>query len=277
LIIDTHTHFYDPSRPEGVPWPAPANQLLYRTVLPADFVAVAAPHGVTKTVVVEASPWPADNDWILALAEDNPAIVGLVGNVEPNQPDFGARLQEWARNPRFRGIRCGGRHLETMAAGSFLADMKILAEADLSLDLLIRQEHFAAAIRLAEALPTLRIVINHIGHMPINGAALEAGWVEWYQRLSAPPNMLMKVSAVLEQSVSQPAPTTLDFYRPTLDLLWASFGADRLLYGSNWPVLERAGAYGAAFDVVSQYFTEKGEAAYRSYFWENAQRVYKVQ
>ncbi len=276
MIIDTHTHFYDPRRPQGIPWPPPENKLLYRTVLPADFVAVAAPHGVTSTVVVEASAWPADNGWILELAAQDPTIVGLVGQVAPNQADFGAMLQQWAVNPLFRGIRCGGRYLEAIEAGTFLADMAQLAGADLSLDLLIRQEHFVAASKLAQQFPELRIIINHIGHMPIDGGPISAAWVDGYGQLAAQPNIAMKVSAVLEQSTLQPAPVDVDFYRPTLDLLWASFGADRLIYGSNWPVLERAGDYGAAINVVKGYFAEKGETAYARYFWENAKRVYRV-
>ena len=73
-IIDTHTHFYDPTRPQGVPWPPPAERTLYRRVLPPEFVAVSQPHGVTATVVVEASPWLEDNQWVLDLATDNPVI-----------------------------------------------------------------------------------------------------------------------------------------------------------------------------------------------------------
>ena len=72
MIIDTHTHFYDPSRPQGVPWPGPENELLYRTVLPEHYRQIAEPEGVTGTVVVEASAWLDDNQWILDLAKDDP-------------------------------------------------------------------------------------------------------------------------------------------------------------------------------------------------------------
>ena len=72
MIIDTHTHFYDPYRPEGVPWPPRDDALLYRRVLPEDYKAVAVPEGVTGTVVVEASEWVEDNGWILDLAATEP-------------------------------------------------------------------------------------------------------------------------------------------------------------------------------------------------------------
>src|SRR3954466_9628238 len=67
-IVDTHTHFYDPRRPGGVPWPPESDKLLYRPVLPADYLALARPLGIVGTVVVEASPRVADNDWLLELA-----------------------------------------------------------------------------------------------------------------------------------------------------------------------------------------------------------------
>src|SRR5947209_6291608 len=76
-IIDTHTHFYDPMRPQGVPWPPKEDKLLYRRVLPEHFQNLTKSQHVTGTVVVEASAWVEDNDWILDLAAKNPIIVGL--------------------------------------------------------------------------------------------------------------------------------------------------------------------------------------------------------
>src|SRR5205809_6764170 len=105
MIIDTHTHFYDPTRPQGVPWPPPDDTVLYRRVMPENYKALAVPEGVTGTVVVEASQWVEDNEWILDLAAREPFIVGFVGNLQPGSPDFGANLERLAANPLFRGIR----------------------------------------------------------------------------------------------------------------------------------------------------------------------------
>jgi len=275
MIIDTHTHFYDPTRPQGVPWPSPENKLLYRTVLPADCRALAEPEGVTGTVVVEASGWLEDNQWILDLAAKDRFIVGLVGNINANRPEFAAELTRFAANPLFRGIRCGGRYFADIKQGSFLADMALLASKDLQLDVLVQQDQFDGLISLAQRIPTLRIVIDHIGHMPIDGQAISAEWEANYQRLAAQPNLFMKVSALIEQSTIQPAPAEVAFYRPTLDVLWHTFGEERLIYGSNWPVSERSGDYAQTINIVKAYFSEKGDAAYQKYFWQNAQAVYK--
>ena len=67
-IIDTHAHFYDPSRPAGVPWPPKDDAKLYRTVLPPEFRRITAPLGIKGVIKVEASPLPEDNQWVLDLA-----------------------------------------------------------------------------------------------------------------------------------------------------------------------------------------------------------------
>ncbi|MCX6047350.1 MAG: amidohydrolase family protein [Chloroflexi bacterium] len=275
MIIDTHTHFYDPTRPQGVPWPAPDDKVLYRTVLPEDFAQVAVPEGVTGTVVVEASGWLEDNQWVLDLAAANPLLVGLVGQMEPGSAAFDALLARFAANPLLRGIRCGGRYFVPPMARYVLADLEKLSKRGLSLDLLIGPQQIDGVVDLARQLPELRIVINHIAAMPITGRALDSAWVERYQALADHPNLSMKVSALLENSTVQPAPTEVDFYRPTLDALWQTFGADRLIYGSNWPVCEHAGTYATTIAIVKKYFAEKGEDASAKYFWKNSKRVYQ--
>ena len=99
MIIDTHTHFYDPSRPQGIPWPPEDNELLYRTVLPEHHRNLSSSEGVTGTVVVEASAWLDDNQWILDLAADDPWIVGLVGHVDPNRAEFGGEIERLSAKP----------------------------------------------------------------------------------------------------------------------------------------------------------------------------------
>lgn len=275
-IIDTHTHFYDPSRPQGVPWPSPDNKLLYRTVLPNDCKVLALDEGVTGTIVVEASSWLEDNQWILDLAASDPFIVGLVGNLTVGRAEFAGELARFASHPLFCGIRCGGRTIGQINA-AILRDLELLAKHDLQLDLLIGAEQWTGLLTVAKELPDLPIVINHIGLMPVNGEALDPVWIERYQQAASFPNLYMKVSGLLENSVIRPAPTELDYYRPTLDTLWSTFGEDRLIYGSNWPVCEVAGSYASCINIVRHYFAEKGDAASQRYFWRNALQVYHFQ
>lgn len=274
MIIDTHTHFYDPSRPQGVPWPSADSELLYRTVLPEHYRALAEPCGVTGTVVVEASAWLEDNQWVLDIAEEEPFIVGLVGHVDPGD-GFAEHIDRFAENPLFRGIRCGGGYFQDVEQGSFLGDVEKLVEKDLELDVLISKPQFGELFKLAQRLPELRIVINHIAHVPIDGNTPDAEWLDGIQQAAEFPGIWMKVSALLEQSKLQPAPADADYYAPTLEAMWEAFGEDRLIYGSNWPVCERAGDFATAFGAVRDFFAAKGEEASEKYFWRNAQAAYK--
>src|SRR4051812_10851567 len=175
-IIDTHTHFYDPSRPQGVPWPARDDKFLYRTVLPKDYRALHVPRPVSGTVVVEASPWIEDNQWILDLAAPDSFIVGFVGNLPIATDEFAGLLKRFTANKLFRGIRIGARKDDLANNSPLLRDLKLLADHDLSLDLLGGQEILDFAARISEHIPNLRIIIDHLAGVRIDGQTPPADW-----------------------------------------------------------------------------------------------------
>ncbi len=274
-IVDTHTHFYDPSRPQGVPWPGKGTKL-HRTVLPADWLALAAPHGCRETVVVEASPWVEDNQWILDLAEKEKSIIGFVGHLDLG-PEFAANLRRFAKNPVFRGIRWSSSLLlDTAKHAEVLAGAKLLAEHGLELDLNGQAAALPAAAQLATEVPELRIVINHLG-APGDPKALRPEWRPAIMAVAQKPNVYMKVSALVEQvkGAEGNSPRDTAYYLPILDHLWEQFGPDRLIYGSNWPVSDKGGSYDVVFGLVREFFTSKGTEACEQYFWKNAQAAYR--
>ena len=288
MIVDTHTHFYDPARPQGVPWPSPGEEHLYRTVLPRHYKALAEPEGVTATVVVEASPWVEDNQWILDLAAADPFIVGLVGHLDPGSEDFARQLDRFGENPLFRGIRLGafsagsllgpeGRrdHFAGLEGARILADLATLAQKDMALDVLAGHEHLEGVGEVARRLPELRIVINHVAQARIDGKAPDPSWLESMQRAAEHPQVYCKVSGLMESSLVRPAPAAVEFYLPVLDALWEAFGEDRLIYGSNWPVSEPSGTYAQVQGIVSSYFNAKGGEAADKYFYKNSRAAYK--
>lgn len=275
-IIDTHTHFYDPTRPEGVPWPDKGTPL-YRKVMPADWQALARPHGVRETIVVEASPWLEDNQWVLDLAAQEKSILGFVGNLDPTDASFAQLLKRFAANPLFCGIRWRGEFigLEKNQRGVLNA-AKLLASQGLQLDLNGHVTTLPQAIKLAADVPDLRIVIDHLGN-PGDPKAMNPSWKTEIQKLSRHPQVFMKVSALVEQieyPVGQ-APTDTAYYLPILDHLWETFGPDRLIYGSNWPVSDKGAPYATVFNIVDSYFTSKGAEAREKYFWKNSLAAYR--
>lgn len=275
-ILDTHTHFYDPTRAQGVPWPPKNDRVLYRPIYPSEFLELARHHGVTGTVVVEASPWLEDNQWVLNLAKDHPCIRGVVGNVKPGRAEFSSELKRFARHPLFRGIRVGVWEKAALADAAVLRDLRQLADLGLALDVLTGPDRLTEVARLAEAIPTLRIIIDHCANVRVDGKAPPAAWLDGLRACGAMPNVFMKVSGLVEGTGRDDgsAPSDETFYQPTLDAVWRAFGESRVLFGSNWPVSARFANYATVFNIVATHARGLGSVAAEKYFSGNAVTAY---
>ncbi len=275
-IIDCHTHFYDPTRPEGVPWPGKGTSL-YRTVLPEHLRALKQFRRVTGTVIVEASPLIEDNQWLLDLAKDDPFVVGIVGNLKPGEPDFAKLLNRFAVNPLFRGIRVNVGLVKQLIEKNDFADFKRMADLGLALDVNGGPDTPAALAELAPKVPSLRLVLNHIGNVRITKDAPPADWQTGIVAAAKQPNVFVKISALVEGAArdGEKAPRELDFYRPYINVVWQAFGDDRVIYGSNWPVSDRAADYETLQRLALEYAFERGEQATRQFCSLNAKRAYQ--
>jgi L-fuconolactonase len=277
-VIDTHTHFYDPSRPQGVPWPPRDDKLLYRTVLPKDYLALPVPKPVSGMVVVEASPWLEDNQWVLDLAAHEPFIVGFVGNLSVATKGFAGHLKRFAANKLFRGIRLRDRKLEgTLDDPAFVSDLKLLADHDLSLDLVGGMEILPFADRLSKQVPDLRIIIDHLAGVVVDGKTPPADWVAQMRALARRPKIYCKLSGLVEGTgrIDGSAPRDVEFYRPVLDAMRTIFGPDRLIYASNWPVSERFAPLATVQGIVADYFRSHGRRTEEQVFSQSAKAAYK--
>jgi L-fuconolactonase len=267
-IVDTHVHFYDPRRPQGVPWPPTNDALLYKPVLPDAYAALVRPLGITGAIVVEASAWPEDNQWLLDLARDNPIIVGVVGNLQPD--GFARNLERLAANPLFRGIRLSGSALAREAGSD---NLRLLAEAGLTLDAIGNAAMASTLVSITDKLPRLRVAIDH---MPVE----PTGWSEnavaraAVRELGKRPNVFAKVSGVLRRSDGR-VPGDAAAYKASLDEIWEIFGPDRVMYGSNWPVSDRLAPYSTVLGVVREYVDAKGPEKAANYLEKNSQACYR--
>lgn len=274
-IIDTHTHFYDPTRPQGVPWPGKGEPILYQKTLPNRFLQAAKPLRISGTVVVEASPWIEDNQWVLDLAKDNPVIVGLVGHLNPGTPEFKTHVERFRKNPLFRGIRTGAESvLKRLERAEVIDDLNRMVDADWEFDVGGNAGLFPDMVRLADRVPKLRQVINHLPYdlpkqEPVRSEAHRA-----LRELGTRPQVYAKVSGVLRR-IDGRVPADMNFYRSMLDELWQVFGPDRVVYGSNWPVSDLFAPYATVYRVVSEYVAGKGQSAVDKYFWQNSMAAYK--
>ncbi len=275
-IIDCHTHFYDPSRKEGVPWPGKGTPL-YRTVLPKDLRALKQYVPVTGTVIVEASPRLEDNAWLLAIAKDDPFVVGIVGHVDPGTPEYAANIKRLAGNPLFRGIRVGSNFVKTAVEKNEFADFKTLASHDLALDVNGGPDTPGLVALLAAKLPELRIVQNHIGNVKITKEAPPADWATGIKAAAAHKNVFCKISALVEganRDKAIPPSKDVEFYRPYIDVVWNAFGDDRVIYGSNWPVSDGAADYYTLQKIALDYAMGRGAEPLKKFCSLNAKQGY---
>src|SRR5262245_25027614 len=239
-IIDAHIHLFDPARPQGAPYSGPrlASGAPPIPAYPDRYRRLAVPLGVVGAIKVEASPWIEDNLWVLEVAQRDPIIVGVVGNLEPDKPEFAEYLDRFRRNPLFRGIRYGnlwGRDIVKQSTNSaFINGLKRLADADLVMDTANpRVPLLEALLRISDAVPTLRIVIDHLPALdPSDGdrAAYDAALREFARR----QQIFVKLSEIIHR-VNGQVSTDLRLYRARLDSLREVFGEDRVLFGSDWP------------------------------------------
>jgi len=272
-IIDTHIHLFDPTRPQGVPWPPKDNKALYMPALPPRYRKLAEPFGIVGAIEVEASPLLEDNQWVLDVAKNDPIIVGTVGHLELSEPDFGKNFDRFHKNPLFLGVRYGnlwGRDLaDELAKPQFVAGLKTLPDAGMVLDTANPNPKLMdTMVRLTDRVPNLRVVLDHLPQMDPAPAMASL------RELAKRPQVYVKVSSVLRR-VDGRVPEDLAFYRGRLDEIFGLFGEDRLVYGSDWPNSDNWGPYRAVFHVVHEYFTAKGRAVAEKYFWKNSIQAYR--
>ncbi|MEZ6140628.1 MAG: amidohydrolase family protein [Zavarzinella sp.] len=276
--IDVHTHFYDPTRSEGVDWPNPKDQLLYKPYLPADFTKVAAPHQVAQTVVVEASPRIDDNFWLLKLAEKNSNILSIVGRLPVGGEQFTAPLQKLKNQPKFVGIRQNAGEIkrvwETRLAKQHLL---LLIDHQISLDLNGGLDCLHMAKELGTIFPKLRIIVNHVGNVRIDGKSPPADWVKAIDGLTDLPNVACKISALVEGSGKSDgtAPTEMKYYHGVISHVVDRFGENRIMFGSNWPVCLRFASYKTVHNIVDQFMQGQCERCQALFFRENALKWYQ--
>lgn len=279
-ILDTHVHFWDPARPEGIAWPKPDDKLLYRRILPADYVAALGGTKVDGVIVVEASARLEDNQWLLGLASREPLIAGVVGHLEPGAPEFASQVKRFAANSIFRGIRIGGGIVgKKLDDAGFMAAMRTLADKGLTLDVIGGASMLAPVAKLAAQFPGLPIVLNHLAAPGDPAKGIPENWLAGMRTAGAQKNVFCKISGLVEltkQNEPGKSPTSLDFYRKLLDATWEAIGPERLVYASNWPVCERGAPLPAVQALALEYLALKGRDTMEQVCWSNARTAYRL-
>jgi len=271
--IDAHQHFWNYDA-RHYPWISDEMKGLRRDFGPADLARELARLKLDGSIAVQARQTIAESRWLLRLAEREPRVKGIVGWVDLQSDRVEEDLAMLARRPKFVGVR----HVvqdepddDFMLRPEFLRGLGKLKQFDLTYDLLLFPRHLPVAVKVVRKFPEQKFVLDHIAKPFIKDGKISP-WDRDIQELARSPNVYCKVSGLVTEArwgAWQPT----DFH-PYLDLVFAAFGEDRLMFGSDWPVCLAAATYEEVAGLVSDYLQQFPEAVRRKIMGRNAARFY---
>jgi L-fuconolactonase len=277
LRIDAHQHYWSIAhRDYGWLDDTPALRSIYRDFAPADLAPLLAAARIDATVLVQAAPSEAETWRLLALAaRPGSRVRAVVGWTELAAADAPERIARLARAPLLKGLR---PMLQDIADPEWILGEGLRPAIDamtahgLRLDLLIQPRHLEAALAFAQRHPALPLVIDHAAKPDIARGAFEP-WAAGMARLAADTQAFCKLSGLATEAAPDWGAQTL---QPWVDHLLAHFGPARLLWGSDWPVLNLAGDY-LRWQAACETLLGGLPAAQRhQVFGENAARFYGI-
>ena len=245
VTVDTHQHFWNLEE-AAYSWLVPEFGPIYREFAPAELAPQLAACGVDKTVIVQSANTYADTDSMLAIAEAHDWVAGVVGWVPIHDPaECDRKLEEYAQNPYFKGMR----HLihdennpDWVVQKQVFEGLQLLADRGLTFDVVaVFPNHLGHVPALSERVPNLKMVIDHLAKPPL-GDEERSAWRAQLAAAAENPNVYAKVSGL--NTVTPDFETwTYEDIKPLVDYALELFGADRLMFGSDWPVAVLAGDY----------------------------------
>ena len=276
MQIDAHQHYWNLERGD-YGWLTPDLAPLYRTFGPEDLAPLRERAGVARTVVVQAAPTVEETRYLLDIARKEQSIAGVVGWVPMLDADAPALIAELAREPKFKGVR---PMLQDLPDDNWIANPALKPAVDaliaqhLAFDALIFTRHVDALEAFAKRHPQLRIVVDHGAKPPIrDGSAGWHAWAEGITRLARLPHVHCKISGLATEAAQGWTEATL---RPYVDHLLAAFGPKRLMWGSDWPVLNLNGDYLLWHSIATLLLAQLSDAERDAIFGGNAAAFYRL-
>jgi len=271
MIIDAHQHFWNPARGD-YGWLTP-DMPIHRVYGPDDLSPLLRAAGVSGTILVQAAPTAAETDYMLDIARATPWILGVVGWIDLEAPDAPAQVKARANDPLFLGVR---PMLQDIAQPDWILRpelepaLRVIAETGLVFDALVKSHQVGVAEELAARHPDLSIVLDHGAKPKLGNVLAMAEWRTDIRKLAARSNVTAKLSGLLTEL---PFSGGLAEVEEAAETLFAEFGPQRLIWGSDWPVLTLAGDYDAWFNQARTLAAAHGGGV--AVMGGNAARIYK--
>ena len=241
-VVDSHHHFWDLGRFE-YPWMPQGPSVLRRDYFPEDLAPLLQRNGISRTVVVQAIGDAGETTFLLDLAEANDFVAGVVAWIDLTSPDAGKILDDLMKRRRIVGIR-HQIHDEAddawMIREDVIRGLRELERRELAYDLLVRPQHLKYVPALADKVPSLRMVVDHIAKPLIAQRSMDP-WAEDIAQVAAIPGIYCKVSGMVTEA--DHAHWSPDDLKPYVSHVVEQFGLNRVMWGSDWPVCQLAATY----------------------------------
>ncbi|MFP5392141.1 MAG: amidohydrolase family protein [Gammaproteobacteria bacterium] len=274
MIVDAHQHFWRLDDP-GRTWPPGGLAAIHRDFAPHDLAPLLKEHRIGATVLVQSMECARETVRMLEVAERTPWIAGVVGWTDLKAPDAAALIGQLAGHPKLRGLR---PMLQGLKDDNWIDDaalrpaVEAMLAGGLAFDALVTPRHLPALFAFACRYPTLPVVIDHAGKPPIRSGEL-ARWSADMAHLATLPNVVCKLSGLVTEA--SPEWKVRDLLAPVEHVL-DYFGPQRILWGSDWPVLNLACDYAHWFYVSRAMLAHLNQGECAAIFGGNARRVYRL-
>lgn len=255
MRIDAHQHFWSLAR-NDYGWLTEKLEPIYRDFAPADLTPMLEKLGIDKTVIVQAAPSVHETEYMLGIADATPFVGKVVGWINSEEREDVRHLERLAQHPKFSGIRPMVQDIpdpEWMHRPDVAWTYDAICDLDLTFDALGLPVHAAPFLRLFEKYPDMRVVIDHCLKPQIRDDAFD-DWAAAMSRIAEETNACCKLSGIVTESNADWTPDTL---RPYAMHIIESFGADRVMWGSDWPVVNMASSYEDWHLIASSFIPDE--------------------
>ncbi|WEX77429.1 amidohydrolase family protein [Sinorhizobium numidicum] len=273
-FIDAHQHYWTLGLGHN-DWPGPDLRPIFRDFGPEDLKPHLSAAGISRTVLVQAAPNIAETEFLLAIADREETVAAVVGWVDILAPDAASELQRLKTHRKFKGIR---PMLQSIAETAWIlrpeaiATLEMLPRLDLRFDALIQPRHLPVIAALADRLPDLAIVVDH-GAKPFIADGRFEPWRADMAALAKRPNVNVKLSGLVTEAGGG---WSIERLRPYAAHLIDVFGADRVMFGSDWPVVLLAADYAAWLAAARALTADLTESERQAIFLGTATRFYGI-
>ena len=274
MIIDAHQHFWKLDRGD-YDWLTPELGALYRDFLPDDLAPLRAAAGITGSVLVQAAPTVAETRFLLELSEIDASVLGVVGWLDLTAADAPDAIAELAAHPRFVGVRPMLQDLpddEWMLRADLRPALDALMQHGLTFDALVLPRHLAVLREFLDRYPALPVVIDHAAKPAIRAGNLNH-WRHELRGIAAAHPVRCKLSGLINEAGPSWRPQEL---QPIVNVVLDAFGTERVLWGSDWPVVNVHADYATWWSVANELLSGLDEASRRAVLGGNAAAFYEV-